>query len=152
MGDAGSLFLGFLLAVIALKLRTGVSHFASAVAVLLLVGPAVLDTTLVVISRARARRPIYVGGTDHTSHRLILLGLSPRWVTAVLVSATCFSALAGVGVAEGFVDPVIAACVVLVPGTVALFALLRVGVYGPPGGRAQLSLGGTPVEAAPDEQ
>ena len=55
MGDAGSLFLGFLLAVVALMLRTGVPHPASALVVLLLVGPALFDTTLVVISRTRAR-------------------------------------------------------------------------------------------------
>ena len=42
---AGSLA-GFLLAVIALKLRTHVTHPASAVALLLLVGPALFDTTL----------------------------------------------------------------------------------------------------------
>ena len=56
MGDAGSLFLGFILAVIALKLRTGVAHPASALALLLLVGPALFDTTLVVISRAGPER------------------------------------------------------------------------------------------------
>ena len=83
MGDAGSLFLGFLLAVIALKLRTGVGHFPSAVAAVLLVAPAVLDTTLVVISRVRSGRPIYIGGTDHSSHRLMLLGIGPRAVLAV---------------------------------------------------------------------
>ena len=78
MGDAGSLFLGFLLAVIALKLRTGVGHFPSAVAAALLVAPAVLDTALVVVSRLRSGRPVYVGGTDHSSHRLMLLGVGRR--------------------------------------------------------------------------
>ncbi|MBA3652991.1 MAG: undecaprenyl/decaprenyl-phosphate alpha-N-acetylglucosaminyl 1-phosphate transferase, partial [Actinobacteria bacterium] len=61
MGDAGSLFLGFLLAVIALELRFPVpTHATSAVAVLLLTGPALFDTTLVVISRWRAGTPVYL--------------------------------------------------------------------------------------------
>ena len=138
MGDAGSLFLGFLLAVIALKLRTGVGHFPSAVAAVLLVAPAVLDTALVVISRVRAGRPIYIGGTDHTSHRLMLLGVGPRLVLAVLVLATAFSASIGVLVSQGLLHPVAAAAIVFVPGAIALVALLRVGRYVPSDGRGQL--------------
>ena len=120
MGDAGSLFLGFLLAVIAVKLRTGVGHFPSAVAAVLLVAPAVLDTALVVISRVRSGRPIYIGGTDHSSHRLMLLGVGPRAVVGVLVLATAFSASMGVLVSQGLVHPVVAALVVFVPGVIAL--------------------------------
>jgi UDP-GlcNAc:undecaprenyl-phosphate GlcNAc-1-phosphate transferase len=149
MGDAGSLFLGFLLAVIALKLRTGVGHFPSAVAVVLLVAPAVLDTALVVISRVRSGRPIYIGGTDHSSHRLMLLGLGPRLVLAVLVLATAFSASMGVLVSQGLMHPVVAAVIVFVPGVIALVALLRVGRYSQSGGRAQLRL--APTQLADEE-
>jgi UDP-GlcNAc:undecaprenyl-phosphate GlcNAc-1-phosphate transferase len=144
MGDSGSLFLGFLLAVIALKLRTGVGHFPSAVAAVLLVAPAVLDTALVVISRVRSGRPIYVGGTDHSSHRLMLLGMGPRLVLAVLVLGTAFSASIGVLVSQGLMHPVLAAVIVFVPGAVALVALLRIGRYGPEGGRAELRLAPAP--------
>jgi UDP-GlcNAc:undecaprenyl-phosphate GlcNAc-1-phosphate transferase len=151
MGDAGSLFLGFLLAVIALKLRTGVGHFPSAVAAVLLVAPAVLDTTLVVISRVRSGRPIYIGGTDHSSHRLMLRGIGPRLVLALLVLATAFSASIGVLVSQDLVHPVVGALVVFVPGCVALIALLRVGRYSPAGGRAQLVLAPSqPTEPEPD--
>jgi len=150
MGDAGSLFLGFLLAVIALKLRTGVGHFPSAMAAVLLVAPAVLDTALVVISRVRARRPIYIGGTDHTSHRLMLLGLGPRLVLAVLLLATAFSASIGVTVSQGLLHPLLAAVVVFVPGLIAMVALLRVGRYDPNGGRAQLLRVSADADAASD--
>ncbi len=129
MGDAGSLFLGFLLAVISLKLRTPVPHAASIVAVVLLVGPAVFDTTLVVVSRVTHGRKIYVGGTDHTSHRLLLLGLGRRSVTAVLVGGTVVSCAFGVLVAEGLVEPEVAVPIVLVPAVAALVFLLRMGVY-----------------------
>jgi UDP-GlcNAc:undecaprenyl-phosphate GlcNAc-1-phosphate transferase len=98
----------------------------------------VLDTTLVVISRVRAKRPIYVGGTDHTSHRLMLLGLGPRMVLAVLVLGTAFSASIGVAVSQGVMHPLLAAVLVFVPGLLGLIALLRVGRYSPQGGRAQL--------------
>ncbi|MGZ8749143.1 MAG: MraY family glycosyltransferase, partial [Mycobacterium sp.] len=129
LGDAGSLFMGFLLAVISLKLRTGVPHEASAIAVVLLVGPAVFDTTLVVISRVRTGRKIFIGGTDHTSHRLMLLGVPHVGVTAILVAATALSVGLGVLVAEGLVAPAVALPVALVAGGLALGFLLRVGVY-----------------------
>jgi UDP-GlcNAc:undecaprenyl-phosphate GlcNAc-1-phosphate transferase len=139
MGDAGSLFLGFSLAVISLKLRMPVPHGASIVAVVLLVGPAVFDTTLVVISRVAHGRPIYVGGTDHTSHRLLLLGIPKVGVTAVLAGATAASCTLGVLVAEGLLSPWIAVALALVPGLAALTFLLRMGVYSDDGrGRSQL--------------
>ena len=138
MGDAGSLFLGFLIATVALKLRTGVSHPASAVALLLLVGPALFDTALVVVSRIRAGRPIYIGGTDHTSHRLVLLGLSPVGVAVSLVAATALCGTLGVLVAEGAIAARIAAPLVAATGVFGLMLMLRVGVYGSERGRGEL--------------
>jgi hypothetical protein len=129
MGDAGSLFIGFLLAVIALKLRTDQPHFASVVALMLLVAPAVFDTSLVVISRIRAGKPIYIGGTDHTSHRLMLLGLGPASTSVVLVVATGLSGAAGIAVAEGALGAAAAAIGFGTVALVALLALLRVPVY-----------------------
>jgi UDP-GlcNAc:undecaprenyl-phosphate GlcNAc-1-phosphate transferase len=138
MGDAGSLFLGFLLAVIALKLRTHVADPTSAVALLLLVGPALFDTTLVVISRVRAGRPVYIGGTDHTSHRLVLLGLSPAGATLTLVVATASCAVLGVLVAEGQIAGELGAMFVTTGAVLGLTLMLRVGVYKPSSGRSEL--------------
>ena len=139
MGDAGSLFLGFLLAVIALTLRTRVAHPASALALLLLLGPALFDTTVVVISRMRASRPIYIGGTDHTSHRLVLLGLSTVGATVTLVVATASCAVLGVLVAVGTIAASIAAPFVAVGAVLGLWFMLRVGVYKEHGGRCELT-------------
>jgi UDP-GlcNAc:undecaprenyl-phosphate GlcNAc-1-phosphate transferase len=139
MGDAGSLYLGFLLAVISLKLRTPVPHAASIVAVVLLVGPAVFDTTLVVISRVTNGRRVYIGGTDHTSHRLLLLGVPKTGVTAILVGGTTASCALGILVAEGVVSPWLAMPIALVPAVAALIFLLRMGTYSDDGrGRSQL--------------
>jgi UDP-GlcNAc:undecaprenyl-phosphate GlcNAc-1-phosphate transferase len=148
MGDAGSLFLGFMLAVISLKLRTPVPHAASIVAVVLLVGPAVFDTTLVVISRVTHGRRIFVGGTDHTSHRLLLLGVPRVGVTAVLVAGTAASCTLGILVAEGAVSPWVAVPIALVPALAALVYLLRMGVYSDDGhGRGQLTI--NPAQSRP---
>jgi UDP-GlcNAc:undecaprenyl-phosphate/decaprenyl-phosphate GlcNAc-1-phosphate transferase len=83
MGDAGSLFIGFLVVscTAALAPRGG----GPAAAVLLLAAfVAVVDTTLVVISRHRDGRRVFSGGTDHASHRLHRLGLPTGLVAAVL--------------------------------------------------------------------
>ncbi len=129
MGDAGSLFLGFMLAVISLKLRMPVPHGASIVAVVLLVGPAVFDTMLVVISRVTHGRPIYIGGTDHTSHRLLLLGVPKVGVTGVLITGTTLSCTLGVLVAQGIVSPYVAVPLAGIPAALAMAFLLRMGVY-----------------------
>jgi len=54
-----------------------------AVPVLLLLIP-IIDTTLVTVSRRMAGRPVSQGGRDHTSHRLVALGLSERSAALVL--------------------------------------------------------------------
>jgi UDP-GlcNAc:undecaprenyl-phosphate GlcNAc-1-phosphate transferase len=84
LGDAGSLLLGFLLAVLGLMLDLDVANDVLRIGVqALILGVPVFDTAFVVISRMRGGRPVLQGGRDHSSHRLSALGLSPRQVAAV---------------------------------------------------------------------
>jgi len=81
MGDAGSLFLGFMLAVLGLKIN--MNGFANLHAVnffvpIVVLGVPIFDTSLVVVSRLRRGVSPAQGGRDHTSHRLVLLGLTVR--------------------------------------------------------------------------
>ena len=126
MGDAGTLPLGYLLAAIALKLRFPVAHFASVTAVVLFTAPALFDMTLVVISRFARHRPIYVGGTDHTSHRLLRLGLSTRVVASLITLTAAACAGLGVAVGRGVIPPwpvIIPLALVAAFGLVALLRL-----------------------------
>lgn len=93
MGDSGALYIGFLIAVLGLKLRFEGDALTSALVPVLACSVAVFDTTLVVISRLLAGRSPFRGGQDHTSHRLVQLGLS----VPVAVGTVYFSA-ASVGV------------------------------------------------------
>jgi UDP-GlcNAc:undecaprenyl-phosphate/decaprenyl-phosphate GlcNAc-1-phosphate transferase len=82
MGDCGSMFVGFFLASSVLAAGPGGGRSRSvaavlAVPVLVLVVP-IFDTTLVTLLRKLAGRPASQGGRDHTSHRLVALGLSER--------------------------------------------------------------------------
>ncbi len=86
MGDCGSMFVGFLLASSVLLNQVGGrsrSVFSVlAVPVLILFVP-IFDTTFVTILRKIWGRKASQGGRDHTSHRLVALGLSER--SAVLL-------------------------------------------------------------------
>lgn len=125
MGDAGSLFLGYLLAALTLRLATAVGPFGGAVAAALLVAPALFDTALVVVSRSRAGRSILIGGTDHTAHRLQRAGLGPGTSVGVLVGAAALWSATGVGVARGAVPALLGVAALALPSAPALFLLLR---------------------------
>ena len=77
MGDAGSLFVGFLLAALAIELRfpANVDWVTWMVPVLIL-GLPIFDTSVVVWSRLRRRIPVWRAGRDHVSHRLVRKGWS----------------------------------------------------------------------------
>jgi UDP-GlcNAc:undecaprenyl-phosphate GlcNAc-1-phosphate transferase len=76
MGDAGSLFLGFLLATLAVRLKLADAPRAVALLVpVLILGVALFDTTLVTVNRLRHGRSPMQGGRDHASHRLVWVGI-----------------------------------------------------------------------------
>ena len=91
MGDGGAMFLGFLMATLALKLRLDhASSLATWLAPVLVLGATIFDTTLVTISRSRrGLLPFATPGKDHSAHRLANLGLGQRGavLTIYLVGA-----------------------------------------------------------------
>src|SRR4029077_16499619 len=95
MGDAGSLFLGSVLA--GLVVSSPGAGSASVVSVLFvplaIVAVPLVDTTLVTITRLLAGRPISEGGLDHSTYRLVALGLSEPQVAMLLYA---FAATGGV--------------------------------------------------------
>lgn len=95
MGDCGSLFVGFLLSSSVLLNQTGGRSrnvfSILAVPVLILFVP-IFDTTFVTILRKMWGRKASQGGRDHTSHRLVALGLSERSAVLMLYA---FAVVAG---------------------------------------------------------
>src|SRR5712664_899966 len=88
MADGGAMFLGFLMATLALKLRPVMAgHHAAWLAPLLILGVTIFDTTLVTISRARrGLLPFAAPGKDHAAHRLANLGMGQRGAVLSLYS------------------------------------------------------------------
>jgi UDP-GlcNAc:undecaprenyl-phosphate GlcNAc-1-phosphate transferase len=93
MGDTGSLFLGFVLAALGIKLRfpNNVPWTTWLVPICVLALP-IFDTTLVFVSRLRrGKNPLTTPGKDHLSHRLVALGLTRREavLTCYLIGGAC---------------------------------------------------------------
>ena len=75
MGDAGSLFLGIMLASLGMQLSLGREAVVTAAVPVLILTVPVLDTALVTVARIRHGISPFQGGRDHTSHRLVRIGL-----------------------------------------------------------------------------
>jgi UDP-GlcNAc:undecaprenyl-phosphate GlcNAc-1-phosphate transferase len=92
MGDCGSLFIGFLLAGLTTHEQVFHStHFLPIimVPVLILFVP-ILDTGFVSVMRTLFGRSIARGGRDHSSHRLVAIGLPERQAVLTLYGFSLF--------------------------------------------------------------
>jgi len=80
MGDCGSLFLGFTLACTTIlgSWEQASNLFGILAIPALALGVPIFDTLLVTVSRVLSGQAVSQGGRDHTSHRLVALGMSER--------------------------------------------------------------------------
>jgi UDP-GlcNAc:undecaprenyl-phosphate GlcNAc-1-phosphate transferase len=99
MGDSGSQLLGFILGALALLTSPGGAGGVAAaiVAPLLILAVPALDTGLVLVVRYWAGTPVWRGGRDHSSHRLVYKGLSERRAVAVLLAITVGCSATAIG-------------------------------------------------------
>jgi UDP-GlcNAc:undecaprenyl-phosphate GlcNAc-1-phosphate transferase len=95
MGDSGSHFLGLSLA--ALALFGSWRHSTQLLSVLavpsLMLAVPIFDTCFVTVQRLLHRQHPFVGGTDHVSHRLAILGLSIRQTVIALYGVSVYLGL-----------------------------------------------------------
>jgi UDP-GlcNAc:undecaprenyl-phosphate GlcNAc-1-phosphate transferase len=134
MGDCGALFLGFALASLTLSpegIRGSRTDVAAVIAgpVFVLLIP-IFDTALVTVSRLLSGRSPAVGGRDHSSHRLVAIGLSERAAVMVLWSLAGVGGIIGLGLrsATDSVSLLVGAGFLSMMGLFAVF-LTRVHVY-----------------------
>ena len=105
MGDMGSMVLGFILSVVAIKLH----FYSQSLAVtwmipVLVLGLPLFDTALVVFTRLREGRSPFQGGRDHTSHRLVSLGISSRRAVVILYGVCVVLSLSALIVSQAPVE------------------------------------------------
>jgi UDP-GlcNAc:undecaprenyl-phosphate/decaprenyl-phosphate GlcNAc-1-phosphate transferase len=114
MGDMGALVLGFILAILGVKIEFGTQPLSVTWMVpLLVLALPLFDICLVVFTRISEGRSPGEGGKDHSSHRLMSLGLSQRQTLMILYTMAIFFGTLGLLVSAAPVD-----------------AALRVGIAG----------------------
>jgi UDP-GlcNAc:undecaprenyl-phosphate GlcNAc-1-phosphate transferase len=100
MGDAGSLFLGVLVATLAIRIDTEVTNHGLALMIpFLILALPILDTTVVVISRISRGISPFRGGRDHLSHLIMARAFSKKVTILLLWGFSCFFAFLGVRIA-----------------------------------------------------
>lgn len=152
MGDAGSLFLGFLLATLVLicarPVATGIEHEivnalngelkgllvpsqGSLVTIIAAFGFAFVplaDMTVVSIARIRRGQSPMVGGRDHTAHRLSQMGFSGGAIVLMIAAAASASAGIAIAAAMGAVAMALASALILAGFAVVVGGMLRMCV------------------------
>ena len=93
MGDAGSLFLGFMLSALTVSTSYATTRSVSQLPIVvpvLVLGVPLFDTFSVMFIRWQEKRPLFVGDKCHFSHRLVELGMSVRQaVTFIYLVTIC---------------------------------------------------------------
>ncbi|CAN2042222.1 UDP-GlcNAc:undecaprenyl-phosphate/decaprenyl-phosphate GlcNAc-1-phosphate transferase [Candidatus Magnetomoraceae bacterium gMMP-15] len=125
MGDCGSLVIGFSLSVLSLHYSTISSNFILShyvTPILIFIVP-ILDTSMVTAIRILSGRKAYIGGKDHTSHRLVLMGFTERGAVLVLYGIAFTSGLSAIFVSksDSFTSPA-----VIIP---IFVSVVLIGIY-----------------------
>jgi UDP-GlcNAc:undecaprenyl-phosphate GlcNAc-1-phosphate transferase len=111
MGDAGALFLGLLIASLAVRFDPNpINQIASLSVLFCLVAIPILDTSVAVASRIRRGVSPFQGGKDHLSHRLMRSGFSKRSAVIILWLLQIFMCLIALAISmapfqlEGYIS------------------------------------------------
>jgi UDP-GlcNAc:undecaprenyl-phosphate GlcNAc-1-phosphate transferase len=122
LGDSGSLFVGFMLAVLSVHGSLKSATAVLAIVPLFALGIPLLDTSLAIGRRWLRGIPLSGADARHVHHRLLALGLTQRAAAVVLyVSAT---ALAVLGVSLAFAPPALLFWVAVAGGGATLVLFL----------------------------
>lgn len=120
MGDSGSLFLGYLLAILGIKIRIPANEIQITWMVpVIVLGLPIFDTALVFISRTRRGVSFFQGGVDHSTHRLARLGMDKLSVAMAVSLITGALGLAAIFITQAS----------LIEALAVAFALFLLALY-----------------------
>ncbi len=92
MGDAGSAFLGLVLAIISIEGALKSATLLSIVMMVFVFGVPIFDTLIVLFKRYRQKKPLHMPDKNHAHHRLLNKGYSQKQaVTLIYVVSILFS-------------------------------------------------------------
>jgi UDP-GlcNAc:undecaprenyl-phosphate/decaprenyl-phosphate GlcNAc-1-phosphate transferase len=144
MGDAGSNFLGYLLAVVALQTSRKAAISISLAVPLCVLGLPLLDVSLTMIRRALLRQGLFTSERGHLHHRLLALGLSHRWAVLVLWGVTSVFCVGALSIAVPLLHLHVVVAVLI---TVVMFCLMFATGYVRPSDVLQMYRQGKANEA-----
>jgi UDP-GlcNAc:undecaprenyl-phosphate GlcNAc-1-phosphate transferase len=127
LGDTGSLFLGYVLAVSSIRTHQKSSAVVSLLVPLVALAVPIVDTALAMGRRALTGRPMFSGDRDHIHHRLLGLGLSQRQAALVLYAASIV--LGGIALALAFANDPAVAWILVALSIAGFIALRRLGFF-----------------------
>lgn len=139
MGDAGSNFLGYLLAVVALQTSRKGSTAVALLVPMCVLGLPLLDTALTIVRRTLLRQGLFTSERGHLHHRLLRLGLSHRQAVLVLYGVTAVLCLGAMSISVPFLQLQILIAVLI---AAVMFGLMFATGYIRPRDLAQMYLQG----------
>jgi UDP-GlcNAc:undecaprenyl-phosphate GlcNAc-1-phosphate transferase len=95
LGDAGSGFIGFLLAYIIFRLTQNDAHPISPILGPYLLAPPIIDCLVLIVHRIRRGRSPFAAGRDHAHHLMLDAGFSVNQIVSYIVLLTCVTGLLG---------------------------------------------------------
>jgi UDP-GlcNAc:undecaprenyl-phosphate GlcNAc-1-phosphate transferase len=96
MGNAGSAFLGYLIAWVCFRLTQNPSHPVTPVLAPWLVAPPIIDCVVLIVRRLKQGRSPFAAGRDHLHHLMLDAGFTP---TQIALSVSALSCVLGLGAA-----------------------------------------------------
>lgn len=125
MGDSGSMFLGYNLAVFALMGHTKSTTVLSLIIPLLILGLPLLDTSFAIIRRLLGRKHIFRADRDHLHHRLLASGMSHRSTVLVIYTISAIYSVCAIAITY-FTTPQ----AFMILGGVSIFTVVGAGWLG----------------------
>ncbi len=131
LGDSGSMFIGFVLAVISIWTQRKSATAVALLIPIMALGVPLLDTLLCIVRRVVRRQNPFVADREHVHHRLLALGLSHRSAVYTLYALSLVFALGGLALLDNDTTRRTIALSTVVGAAVLM--LRRTGVFTVPG-------------------
>lgn len=128
MGDTGSMFLGYTLAVFAAEGLAKSFTVLSLVTPVLVLAIPILDTLFAIIRRKINHKPIFKADKHHLHHCLLNYGFSHR--NTVLIIYAVSAVLALCGLIMTYLEPKQGLCLLAIISVVIIYGAAKIGVIG----------------------
>ncbi|NPV73175.1 MAG: undecaprenyl/decaprenyl-phosphate alpha-N-acetylglucosaminyl 1-phosphate transferase [Pelotomaculum sp.] len=128
LGDSGSMYLGFSVAVLAVMGLAKSATFISVIIPVVILGIPILDTAFAIVRRYCGNKPIFQPDKEHLHHRLIEMGLSHPQAVLCLYGVNVILGLSAI--AMTLVSPKQAIFLLVILSTAVLTVANKIGATG----------------------